>query len=125
MAIPVWLTMKDYYYILGVDANCSTEEVKAAYRKLSKKFHPDVNENDSYFKSHFIEIQEAYGILSDPDTRKWYDDRRDDTKIDPPVYEAPKQRRYPRTTAVDVIFTLILIGLTVLFGKYVVTSMSL
>ncbi len=124
MDISVWLTMKDYYYILGVDANCTTEEVKNAYRKLSKKFHPDVNENDSYFKSHFIEIQEAYGILSDPDTRKWYDDRRIDTKLDPPVYETPKQGRYPRTTAVDVIFTIILIGLTVLFGKYVVTSIS-
>lgn len=124
MAITVRLTMKDYYYILGVDANCTTDEVKDAYRKLSKKFHPDVNQNDSYFEDRFKEIHEAYGILSDPETRKWYDDKVNRTKAYPPDPGPVKQRRYPRTTAVDIIFTIILIGITVLFGKYVVASMS-
>jgi hypothetical protein len=116
--------MKDYYYILGVDADCTADDVKDAYRKLSKKFHPDVNQNDRYFEDRFKDIQEAYGILSDADTRKWYDDRISNPQNYPQNTEPVKQRGYPRTTAVDVIFTVVLIGITVLFGRYVIASMS-
>jgi hypothetical protein len=116
--------MKDYYNILGVDANCTTEDIKDAYRKLSKKFHPDLNQNDIYFENRFKELQEAYGILSDPKARKWYDEKFNQPKTSPPDPEPTKQRRYPRTTAIDIIFTIVLIGITIVFGKYVVASMS-
>ena len=55
--------MKDYYYILGVDKNCSVEEIKKAYRKLSHKFHPDKNDGDTFFADRFKEINEAYETL--------------------------------------------------------------
>jgi len=116
--------MKDYYYILGVDANCTIDEIKDAYRKLSKKFHPDVNQNDTYFESRFKEIQEACETLSDPVRRRRYDDQFIKKTSSTPSPEPSKQRRYPRTTAVDIIFTIVLIGITVLFGKYVVSSMD-
>ena len=55
--------MKDYYYILGVTKNASPNEIKGAYRKLSKKFHPDLNDGDIFFEQRFKEIQEAYESL--------------------------------------------------------------
>lgn len=65
--------MKDYYYILGVDKNCSVEDIKKAYRKLSHKFHPDKNDGDTFFADRFKEINEAYEILSDTTKRAAYD----------------------------------------------------
>jgi curved DNA-binding protein CbpA len=65
--------MKDFYYILGVDVNCSLDEIKDAYRKLSKKFHPDLNPGDAYFESRFREVKEAFDTLSDPVKRIQYD----------------------------------------------------
>jgi hypothetical protein len=64
--------MKDFYYILGTDANCTLDEIKEAYRKLSKKFHPDLNQGDAYFENRFKEIQEAYETLSNPVKRLQY-----------------------------------------------------
>ena len=65
--------MNDFYYILGLNADCSFSEVQDAYRKLSKKFHPDLNQGDQYFESRFREIKEAYDTLSDPHKRSQYD----------------------------------------------------
>lgn len=65
--------MKDYYYILGVDKNASTEEIKKAYKKLALKFHPDLNRNDKFFEERFKDIQEAYEALSDKEKRTLYD----------------------------------------------------
>ncbi len=65
--------MKDFYYILGTDSNCTSAEIREAYIKLSKKFHPDLNEGDKYFESRFKEINEAYETLHDPDKRFRYD----------------------------------------------------
>ena len=65
--------MNDFYYILGLDADCSFSEVQDTYRKLSKKFHPDLNQGDKYFESRFREIKEAYDTLSDPYKRSQYD----------------------------------------------------
>ncbi len=62
--------MKDYYKILGVDKNASQDEIKKAYRKLSKQYHPDTSQGDD---TKFKEIQEAYSILSDEQKRKEYD----------------------------------------------------
>src|SRR5476651_1934916 len=65
--------MKDFYYILGVGPNCTLTEIKEAYWKLSKKFHPDLNQGDDYFQGRFREINEAYETLIDPDRRFQYD----------------------------------------------------
>ncbi len=64
---------KDYYEILEVDKNATVDEIKSAYRKLAKKFHPDLNKNDHDAKNKFIELQEAYETLKDPKKRKEYD----------------------------------------------------
>jgi curved DNA-binding protein len=64
---------KDYYKILGVDRNASEKEIKRAYRKLARKFHPDVNPGDKVAEEKFKEINEAHEVLSDPDKRSKYD----------------------------------------------------
>lgn len=58
---------------MGVEKNASTEEIKTAFRKLSKKFHPDVNAGDQFFADRFKEIQEAYDTLTDEEKRDEYD----------------------------------------------------
>lgn len=73
--------MKNYYYILGLNNNASLSEIKIAYRKLSMKFHPDKNDGDNYFTKHFMEIQEAYEVLSDP-VRKGEYDQFHETKVE-------------------------------------------
>lgn len=64
---------KDYYEILGVSKNATEQEIKSAYRKLARKFHPDVNKNDPNATEKFKDINEAYEVLSDPEKRKRYD----------------------------------------------------
>ena len=64
---------KDYYKILGVDKGASNEEIKKAYRKLAKKYHPDLNPNDEKAQEKFKDINEAYEVLGDEKKRKKYD----------------------------------------------------
>lgn len=64
---------KDYYKTLGVDKNASEKEIKAAYRKLASKYHPDKNPNDPKAEEKFKEINEAKEVLTDPEKRKKYD----------------------------------------------------
>ncbi len=66
-------SQKDYYDILGVDRDADQKEIKKAYRKLAKKYHPDRNPDDPEASEKFKEISEAYGILSDEDKRARYD----------------------------------------------------
>lgn len=63
----------DYYSALGIEKNASQDDIKKAYRKLAKKYHPDVNPGDKKAEEKFKEINEAYEVLSDPDKRKKYD----------------------------------------------------
>jgi curved DNA-binding protein len=64
---------KDYYRILGVPRTASEKDIKSAYRKLARKFHPDVNPGDKQAEDKFKEVGEAYEILSDPEKRRRYD----------------------------------------------------
>lgn len=64
---------QDYYKILGVPRKAATREIKAAYRKLARKYHPDVNPGDAGAEQRFKEISEAYDILGNPEKRKRYD----------------------------------------------------
>jgi len=64
---------KDYYAILGVDRKAGLADIKKAYRKLARKFHPDLNPGDKAAEAKFKEIQEAYSVLSDPKKRSQFD----------------------------------------------------
>lgn len=65
--------MKDYYEVLGVSKSADDEEIKKAYRKLAKQYHPDMHPGDKTAEEKFKEVNQAYAVLSDPDKRKKYD----------------------------------------------------
>src|SRR5437764_9051215 len=64
---------KDYYKILNISREATADEIKKAFRKLARKYHPDVNPGDKKSEEKFKEINEAYEVLSDPDKRRKYD----------------------------------------------------
>ena len=64
---------KDYYQILGIGKNASADDIKKAYRKLARKYHPDLNPGDKVAEARFKEINEAQEVLSDPEKRSKYD----------------------------------------------------
>ena len=81
--------MKDYYRILGVSEQAAEKEIKAAYRKLAKQYHPDVVQDDAEKTQRMYEIQEAYECLGDEKSRKEYDKAR---MRNCSGYQAGKQR---------------------------------
>ncbi|MFA0778209.1 MAG: hypothetical protein PVTTEEND_001923, partial [Candidatus Fervidibacter sp.] len=64
---------RDYYEILGVSRDATDKDIKQAYRRLVRQYHPDLNPNKKEAEERFKEIQEAYEVLSDPEKRRLYD----------------------------------------------------
>ena len=64
---------QDYYKVLGIDRNADDKTIKKAYRKMAKKYHPDMNPGDAVAEQKFKEITEAYNVLSDSEKKKLYD----------------------------------------------------
>ncbi len=82
----------DYYKVLGIPSTASPKEIKAAYRKLARKYHPDLNPNDSGAELQFKQVNEAHEVLSDPEKRKKYDQYGKDWKHAEEFEKARKSR---------------------------------
>jgi curved DNA-binding protein CbpA len=108
--------MKDLYYILGTDRDCTTSELNAAYQKLAQKLEPGADEHDHFLENHLQEISEAYQVLSDPDRRRKYD----------AAFKKNYQRRlyYFKIKHLNIAATLALLLFTVLFALYVIKVIS-
>jgi hypothetical protein len=116
--------MKDFYNILGTDANCTDAEIKEAYKKLSKKFHADMNQGEPYSEAHFKEVNKAYETLIDPFKRGRYDASLKKTKLTRRIENPKKQAYYFKTKRVDLTFSIILVLITFVFGYYVYRSIN-
>jgi DnaJ-class molecular chaperone len=99
---------KDYYEVLGIGRNASADEIKTAYRKLARKFHPDLNPGDKAAEERFKELQEAYDTLSDAENRKLFDKYGENWKAvkqgggaPPPGWEGARAGGGPQTGGFD------------------------
>ena len=88
----------DYYKTLGLSKNASETDIKKAYRKLARKYHPDVNPNDKEAEKKFKEINEANEVLSNPENRKKYDEYGKDWKHAEEYEKTRQQDHYQRST---------------------------
>ncbi|NEU07328.1 J domain-containing protein [Flavihumibacter sp. R14] len=84
----------DYYKALGINKNATEKEIKTAYRKQARKYHPDVNPNDKEAHKKFQEVNEANEVLSDPDKRKKYDQYGTDWKHADQFEQQAAQQQY-------------------------------
>ena len=84
----------DYYKVLGVSQKATATDIKKAYRKLARKYHPDINPNDKEAEKKFKEINEANEVLSDPENRKKYDKYGKDWKHADDIERAEQQQQY-------------------------------
>ncbi|GAA4884346.1 J domain-containing protein [Flaviramulus aquimarinus] len=89
----------DYYKILGVSKTVSEAEIKKAYRKLARKYHPDLNPNDKVAEKKFKEINEANEVLSNPENRKKYDAYGEHWQHAEEFEKAKQQKGYQQTTS--------------------------
>ncbi|MBZ9787565.1 J domain-containing protein [Psychroflexus sp. CAK57W] len=83
----------DYYKILGLSKKATEKEIKAAYRKLARKYHPDLNPNNQEAENKFKQVSEAYEVLSNPENRKKYDEFGKDWKHADEFKKAQQQQR--------------------------------
>lgn len=84
----------DYYKVLGVAKNATEKDIKKAYRKLARQYHPDLNPNDKVAEKKFKEINEANEVLSHPENRKKYDQYGKDWKHSEEFEKAKQQQQY-------------------------------
>lgn len=99
--------MKNLYQILEIDRNAPQNEIKKAYRKLAKKYHPDTNPNDKNACDKFREVAQAYEILSDEKKRKEYDDKLSNSKnthTRNDHFSETKNKNTKKTNKMDVDF---------------------
>lgn len=102
---------RDYYEVLGVNKNASADEIKKAYRKLAKKYHPDTNPGNKQSEEKFKEANEAYEVLSDEEKKKKYDtlgqgfNYQNGYDFDPSSYGFGNNVRYEYTTGSDNDFS--------------------
>lgn len=115
--------MKNYYDILGVEINSTSEQIKTAYRKLAIKFHPDKNSGDKYFEERFKEIQTAYDTLINENSRNQYNtklftffqkvsssesnQKQQQARYEKPTYKQPNQTTRPKKSRTPVILLII------------------
>lgn len=83
----------DYYKVLGIDKKATSDDVKKAYRKLARKYHPDLNPDDLEAERKFKQINEAHEVLSDPEKRKKYDEYGKDWQHADEIEKAKKAQR--------------------------------
>ncbi len=86
---------KDFYAVLGVTKTASADEIKKAYRKLARQFHPDANAGDAKAEEKFKEVSEAYDVLSDDSKRREYDEMRRRSAAPGRAASAPGDRPLP------------------------------
>ncbi len=96
---------KDYYKVLGIEKNASDDDIKRAYRKLAKKYHPDTNPNNPEAESRFKEVNEANEVLSDKEKREMYDRFGTTTPGGFPGGAGPDVRYYNQGNSGDVPFS--------------------
>ncbi len=93
--------MNEYYRTLGVQPGASQDDLKKAYRALAKKYHPDLHPGDQEAETRFKEVNEAYGVLGDPDKRKEYDAKQQTAQRHQAPNKARSATRTPRGGPVD------------------------
>ena len=89
------MASKDYYRILGVSKNATERDIKQAYRRLARQYHPDVNPNDKSAEAKFKEVNAAFEVLSDKDKRKKYDRYGDKWQYADQFAQASQQQQTP------------------------------
>ncbi|NRD24618.1 J domain-containing protein [Winogradskyella litoriviva] len=89
----------DYYKILGVSKKATENDIKKAYRKLARKYHPDLNPNDKEAEQKFKEVNEANEVLSNPENRKKYDEYGEHWQHAEEYEKAKQQEQYQRSTS--------------------------
>jgi len=87
----------DYYKILGLEKNATLADIKKAYRKLARKYHPDLNPNDKTAEKKFKEVNEANEVLSNPENRKKYDEYGEHWQHAEEIEKAKQQQQYQRS----------------------------
>ncbi len=93
----------DYYKQLGVSQYATPLEIKAAFRKLSKQYHPDLNGSDPFYAEKFIQVKTAYEVLSNADTKRVYQGYYDEYYNPPPQPQYPPQQQYYQESAVTAV----------------------